>query len=246
MIRIKLITLSLLAALLFSCATTTPLSDKKKEGIDYIIEEIDLEDPELSIITYPKTSGYVKPMEVSRFAEKTKCFAAINANPFSQKNPVNPFSMARGIGIYVDEGKCILQPTEKYAALAFFRTEHGFKANVSSSQAALLSENPDYAVGGFWVILEGEKIYNFRDIKDFRSAAGISQDGTKLYLFAAKNMNYMECAHVMKSHGVYKALQLDGGSSSQLCIRGKKFQNLLIPRNPAVILGFKNNSSSKN
>ena len=237
------------AILLFSCATTSikpGTAANKKSGTDYIVEEIDLTDDSLEITTYPGKKGFVKPMEISRFARKKGCFAAINANPFIQKNRLNPFSEGKGIGLYVDNGQNILPPNEKYAAIAFFRAEHGFTANVSSSQAELLTQNPSFAVGGFWVILEGKTSYTFRDIKDYRSAIGISKDGTKLYLFAAKNMNYMECAELLKKHGAYKALQLDGGSSSQLYIRGKKFQNLLIPRNPAVILGFKNNSTPIN
>lgn len=63
------------AFLLFSCATTSikpGTAANKKSGTDYIVEEIDLTDDSLEITTYPGKKGFVKPLEVSRFARKKR------------------------------------------------------------------------------------------------------------------------------------------------------------------------------
>lgn len=105
--------------------------------------------------------------------------------------------------------------------------------NKFSSQSA-----PDFAFGGFWTILYDETIYNFKNIKDFRSAAALSKDGKTLYLFCGKKLSYQDCAKILKDCGAFCALQLDGGSSSQLYFCGKNKQKMLKSKNPAVIFGF--------
>lgn len=230
------ITTFAVATLLFSCAST-PKAGETPAG--YSIVSINLNYSNLEIVTWPKTDRWVNPYSVKKFAKKNDCFAAMNANPFNMKCYWNVLSKEHGIGIYVDNGQLYLEPNAHYAALAFFKTGNGFRAKVSSDQATLLEEKPDFAMGGFWQILEGDKIFQFEDIKDLRSAAGISQDGETLYLLSAKNMSYMECARILKNYGAYSAMEFDGGSSSQLVIDGQTKQKKIISRNPAVIFGFR-------
>ena len=137
------------------------------------------------------------------------------------------------------------EPQEKYAALAFFKEEIGYSAKIFDSQSEIQGKIPAFAVGGFWTILRGEKIYSFKDIKDFRSAAGISEDGKKLYLFCGKNLSYEETAKILKEKNVFCAMQLDGGPSSQLYYNGKNRQKSTKKQLPSVILGFSHKPNNK-
>lgn len=246
--------------LFFSCKTTSSIADSDEfqdvqnyaqnfsksiisitNTKSYFLAEIDLSDSDLKIKTYPKASGFSKPISVKKFAEKNGCFAAINANPFVTSSKLNPFySKRKPVGIYIDNFNEFSEAKEKYAAIAFFREETGYSAKIFDSQTELSKENPEFAVGGFWTILQDEKIYSFKDIKDFRSAAGISKDGKKLYLFCGKKLSYMETAKILQQKNVFCAIQLDGGSSSQFYFCGKNRQSAAKKRLPSVILGFSN------
>lgn len=240
------------SALFFSCATTKQISNSSCEEKfylekNYFLAEIDISSPELKIVSYPKKEGFHKPVSVKEFARKNGCFAAINANPFTEKSRLNPFFSGRKpIGIYTDGFKEYSAPEEKYAAIAFFKEETGYSARIYDSQAELSGKNPEFAAGGFWTILRGEEIRKFKDIKDYRSAIGISEDGRKIYLFCGKKLSYNDCAQILKSKNVFCAMQLDGGSSSQLYFCGKNRQKSAANRLPSVILGFSNISSRKN
>lgn len=230
-----LTTALLFAATLFSCSTTSGLQTHP----DYTITEINLQDPELQLITYPQKSGWTKPKTVQDFARQEKCFAAINTNPFHKKIKYLEHSRVQAIGIYVDHGELFAEPSDRYAGLAFFRDGQGYAAMLSDRQSDLLDKKPEVAVGGFWKILEGDTIYPFKDIKNYRSACGISKDGKTLYLFTGKKLSYQECAQILKDNGAWAAMQFDGGSSSQMVLNGKALQQMTASVAPAVILGFK-------
>lgn len=232
-------------ALLFSCKTTSSLADSSifdssvESGENYFLAEIDLSSSDLEIKTYPKAKGFSKPVSVKKFAEQNECFAAINANPFVTSSKLNPiFSKRKPVGIYIDSFTQYSEPQEKYAALAFFREETGYSAKIFDSQTEILKENPKFAVGGFWTILRGEKIHEFKNIKDFRSAVGISKDGRKLYLFCGKKLSYQDTAKILQQKNIFCAIQLDGGPSSQLYFCGKNRQKNIKKQPPSVIIGF--------
>ncbi|MEE0886289.1 MAG: phosphodiester glycosidase family protein [Treponema sp.] len=242
--------------LFFSCKTTSSLVESTNssageeffahEQKNYFIAEIDLSSPEIEIKTYPKAKGFSKPISVKKFAEQNNCFAAINTNPFITSSKLNPFfSKRKPVGLYVDNFSQFSEPQEKYAALAFFKEEIGYSAKIFDSQSEIQGKIPAFAVGGFWTILRGEKIYSFKDIKDFRSAAGISEDGKKLYLFCGKNLSYEETAKILKEKNVFCAMQLDGGPSSQLYYNGKNRQKSTKKQLPSVILGFSHKPNNK-
>lgn len=242
--------------LFFSCKTTSSLvesassSSEEKfsacEQKNYFFAEVDLSSPELEIKTYPKATGFSKPISVKKFAEQNECFAAINANPFVTNSKLNPFFAKRKpVGLYVDNFSQFSEPQKKYAALAFFKEETGYSAKIFDSQVKIQDEIPAFAVGGFWTILRGEKIHSFKDIKDLRSAAGISKDGKKLYLFSGKKLSYEETAKILKEKNVFCALQLDGGPSSQLYFNGKNRQKSAKKQLPSVILGFSHKPNNK-
>ncbi len=242
---------------IFSCKTTdikgdfyseeelsfvTKIVDKQK---NYFLAEINLSNPNLNIKTYPKQKDYFSAMSVKKFAKENDCFMAINANPFKVKSKLNPmFSKRRAIGLYIDDYVQYSSADEHYSFIAFFKEENGFSAKIYDSQKDFLrmkeeeSKNIFAAFGGFWTILRDEKIYNFKDIKDFRSAVGLSKDGKTLYVFCGKKLSYMQTAQILKKNGVYCAMQLDGGSPSELYYLKKTWQALKIKQMPAVILGF--------
>ncbi len=257
----KNLLIAVLAAcvLFFSCKTTSSLADSQEfaEGQyfsecttfsekNYFLAEIDLSSPELEIKTYPKAKGFSKPVSVKKFAEENKCFAAINANPFVTSSRLNPFfSKRKPVGIYIDNFNCFSEPQERYAVLAFFKEKTGYSAKIFDTQTEILNKKPEFAVGGFWTILRGEKIHEFKNIKDFRSAVGISKDGRKIYLFCGKKLSYQDTAKILQQKNVFCALQLDGGPSSQLYFCGKNRQKSLKKQLPSVIIGFSHKPNNK-
>lgn len=231
---------------LFSCATTKNFkedSEGKFSKLDYQIFTISLEDPDLIIVTNPKKEGFTPATSVKVFAQKKGCFAAINTNPFITERK-NPFSKVKPAGIYRDCGITYSESSKKYACIAFFKEEEGFKAQIFKSQEDALYEKAEIVLGGFWQILDGEKIYSFKDVKDFRSAAGLSRDGKTLYLFSGKKLSYMQCAEILKARGAYSAMQFDGGTSSAVYYEGKIFPKMIIRKKVSTILGFSNNKKS--
>lgn len=253
-----LIAVFVAATLFFSCKTTSSVAGLRDISCannfsataekNYFLVEIDLSSSELEIKTYPKNSGFSKPVSVKKFAEQNECFAAINANPFVTSSKMNPlFSKRKPVGLYVDNFTRFSEPQEKYAAIAFFKEENGYSAKILDSQTEIENEKtPAFAAGGFWTILRGEKIPGFKDIKDFRSAAGLSADGRKLYLFCGKKISYQDTAKILKEKNVFSALQFDGGPSSQLYFCGKNRQNSAKKQLPSVILGFANKTNNSN
>lgn len=238
--------------LFFSCKTTdfrTETDSFPSDAVqnvwqekNYFIAQINLDSQNIELKSYPKKSGWVKPKSVKSFAKENSCFAAINANPFEQKLRLNPFSKQKPIGIYIDSGTKYSPGVARYAAIAFYRNENrnGFYAKIFDEQTETEKtlESADFAFGGFWTILRGKEIYNFKDIKDYRSAAGLSQDGKSLFLFCGKKLSYKESAEILKEKGAYYALQFDGGSSSQFYFNGKNRQKKAKTRTPVVIFGF--------
>lgn len=230
---------------------------------NYFIAQINLDSQNLELKSYPKKSGWIKPKSVKSFAKENSCFAAINANPFEQKSRLNPFSKQKPIGIYIDSGTKYSPMEKRYAAIAFYKNENknGFYAKIfdeqietektqsgkkikensslsSQTESEKILESADFAFGGFWTILRSKEICDFKDIKDHRSAAGLSKDGKSLFLFCGKKLSYKESAEILKEKGAYYALQLDGGSSSQFYFNGKNRQKKAKTRTPVVIFGF--------
>ena len=234
-----------LSLLIFSCKTTSILKTKETDKT-YIIQEINLEEPDLEIISYPKSQEWEKGLSIKKFARKNNCFAASNANPFKAKSNLNLFSNQKAVGIYIDNYTVYSEALPQYSGIAFYREEKGYSAKIFDTQTGINSTGAAFAFGGFWTILKEEKIYNFKDIKDFRTVLGLSKDGKIIYLMYAEKMSYMDCALILKEMNVDTALQMDGGNSSQVFINDKSFHKKGLKRNPSVILGFTKKSLLKN
>ena len=223
----------LLVLLITSCRTSSGLISKNPQvSVSYTIEKIDLTEADLQLLT---NAPDFTPLYPKTFARKSGAELVINTTPFKKNG--SP------VGLVIYKGKVLAPAQKKYAALAFFREESGFRAEIFDSQTELFekyseSNLPELAMGGFWTILREGREYEFLDRKDFRTAVGICDGGKRLLILVGKKLSYGDCAKIFKEAGAEVAMEVDGGSSSQMVIKGK---NLLpgIKRKVPVVLGFK-------
>ena len=198
----------------------------RTNAISYTIVRINLESPHLEITTLKSSNRW-----------QNSC------SPFHIKNSILPWSKGIAIGLVISEKKVLVEPNETYSALAFYRDENsGFwSAKIFDRQTDVFQEEklPCEASGGFWTILRDGKIRMFGNSRDCRSAVATSDSGKTLYVFAGKNLTYGECALIFERLGCEVAMQFDGGSSSQLVVRGKNTVYQTIPRRVVAIVGFR-------
>lgn len=216
-----------------------------KFGIKYQLVEINLSAPELEItLMNPKRlekARWLKTKSVESFANETSSVVAINTTPFLAKHKKNPFSSAFPVGIQIIDGKTIIEPNEKYAAIAFFKkSEGGYDAKIFESQAQIPTQDkvPDIATGGFWTILKEGKAIEFKKIRNIRAAAALKDDGKTLFLLAGYDFTYNECAEFFKKLNAENAMQFDGGNSTNLVINGKSVLSYGIKRRIPAAIGF--------
>ena len=215
----------------------------RTNAISYTIVRINLESPHLEIVTLKSSNRWQNSCSVKSFAKKSDTLVAINTSPFHIKNSILPWSKGIAIGLVISEKKVLVEPNETYSALAFYRDENsGFwSAKIFDRQTDVFQEEklPCEASGGFWTILRDGKIRMFGNSRDCRSAVATSDSGKTLYVFAGKNLTYGECALIFERLGCEVAMQFDGGSSSQLVVRGKNTVYQTIPRRVVAIVGFR-------
>ena len=214
----------------------------------YHVVKVDLANPLLEIVCYPNSStkitkeGSFAGMTTAAFAKKYDCALAINASPFQGR-----LLKKKIVGIHLTDGKLISQANPKYSAIAFTK-EDGCRAQIIQNQSDQLPAGTSFAFGGFFTVLkDGQVLYSFADIYDTRSGVGLSQDGKTLYLLVIEaehhsrsiGLTYPKCGEIFKALGCSDALELDGGSSTNLCINGKSVLNYRPHRIVANSFGFK-------
>ncbi|MCR4579587.1 MAG: phosphodiester glycosidase family protein [Treponema sp.] len=180
--------------------------------------------------------------KTSAFSRQEDCLVAVNATPFGGRNGKWDFAAKIGsvrqlVGVHIDRSFMIARPVESYAALIFRASDEdasSYVAEIVDSQKADAFENCDYAFGGFFTVLRDGQVKDFSvRTHDSRSGAGISADGKVLYLLVVEGENarkseglsYPQCGEIFKALGCDDALEFDGGSSSQLFIKGKNVMN---------------------
>ncbi len=215
----------------------------QQENLVYHIATIQLNHPEISIgATAPvHSSMYTTLGETTKsFAKKTGAYLAINASPFSY--PATRLSSKRTIeGAYIHSGVLASPVNSNYAALCFTKEKKAFIVN---EQTVENTQDAYYAFSGFWTILENKTIYDFKDIKDARTAVGISEDGFMLYILTveknsrSRGLSFMECAQILKNSGASTALQLDGGNSTNLIFPTLPHQSVYSRRKVANNIAF--------
>lgn len=213
----------------------------KKHKVMYEVVRIDLTNGYLNIFNMKSKNEWQKSTTVKAFAKKNNADIAINTSPFYIKTYILPWSKSKPCGIVLSEGKVLVEPNERYCGIAFYKNTNGWRAKIFDNQKDILTNDANdlrEACGGFWTILRNGQIRQFENIKDVRSAVATANDGKVLYLFAGKNLTYMECAEIFLRLNADVAMQFDGGSSTQLVIKNKNRIPQSIQRSVCAILGF--------
>ena len=225
---LRAVIFSLIVFLSVSCQTTqVQFSESSQTSASYIIEKIDLTSPDLQILT---NAPDFKPVMPRTFAKKNGAGIVINTTPF--KKDGTP------VGLLMDDGNIYSLAVKKYADLAFYKEENGWRAQIFDSQEEIdLSGEkvPFIAAGGFWTILRDGKEYEFIDRKDYRIAVGLCNGGKTLLSMCGKKLSYGDCAKIFKELGAETAMQFDGGRSAQMVINGKNTLKGIRRKVPAVL-----------
>ena len=184
-----------------------------------------------------------REVNAADFAASEQPVVLINATPFDKEGDL--------VGIHREGGAQLSEPVARYAAIAFRGGEGdraGELARIFVSQSAPeLTEFPN-AFGGFFTVLEGAEIrQDFIARSDSRSGAGLSADGSTLFLLVvegerpqqSRGLSYPQCAEIFLAMGCRDALEFDGGGSAELCINGKSVLSYKVRRVHGNCFGFK-------
>ncbi|MBP5402227.1 MAG: phosphodiester glycosidase family protein [Treponema sp.] len=208
--------------------------------------KIDLTDSNLKISSYPPPADFpVKDLRPEFLAENNDI--VINTVPYSQK--IKPFSKKIPAGILYTHSVQFSKPLERYCALCVYITPDGYRCKIEQTQTAITEDkkNSLYCVhGGFWQIIKDGIHIDFKDIKDSRTAVGISKDEKTLYILivegekksVSKGLSYGDCADIFDCFGVFNAMEFDGGSSTTLYINGKNALSYHKKTSLPAFLGF--------
>ncbi len=210
---------------------------------------IDLHCPNLTAIAYP-TPEQMAGKEVftgkttRQFLRETGAVVAVNATPF--KAPLTQLLPSRQLeGLYINRGRLLSPPVSRYSAVCLWQQEDRLRAAIISDQTMYPPET-ELALGGFFTIIEEGEIQDFPACSlDSRLALGITQDQRYLFILYVEGekkkeslgLTYEESALVLKAAGAWNALQMDGGGSASLSVRGRE-TGRRGQRRAANILGF--------
>ena len=194
--------------------------------------KIDLAAPSLQIVVKggaEDTEGGTDrtlSVKVSSFVSANGLTAGINAAPFDIATSKEGQPL-KNIGIVVSGGRLITPTNPRYDALVFYKDG---KAAIVNQAAIKSTENIENAVGGFHhILVNGEPAERTlsRENREPRSAAGISADGKYLYLLVIDGRRAdsgggteKETALLLLALGSWNGLNLDGGGSTALALRG--------------------------
>jgi exopolysaccharide biosynthesis protein len=188
---------------------------------------IDLASPNTRIVVSGGTANQSGSLSarVSSFVRGNNLIAGINALPFDiitsrEGQPI------KNLGLVISGGKLISPANPYYDALVFYK--NGNAAIVKQSETGPI-ENIENAAGGFYRILaSGEAAQRTQNREDRhpRSAAGISANGTYLYLLVidgrrsdSGGATERETSLLLRAIGSWNGINFDGGGSSALAMR---------------------------
>ncbi len=244
--------------LFFSCKTTQNLISSSvtvesdsiewkqlQNGIElsennyFSIVKLYLDTPDLNLI-YNKTSNkWQKAIDVKKFAKEQDLTIAINTVPFETKSVIQQTTV-KPVGTIIEDSVQKNPSLSRYCGIQFYLNEkQKLRAKIYSNQLSIPVKNTVYAAGGFWQILNDEEIYQFKDIKDYRTAVATNKTEDVLYLLWGKNLSFMDCACILKEAGAYTAMEFDGGSSSCMYIKNKKYHKAFPSKKICAALGFR-------
>ena len=184
---------------------------------------IDLADPDIRFLVTPQNGGKDKEtdaLKTSSFLVHHGCQVAVNASPFA------PVANQEGepqdiLGLSVSEGDQYSNQHPKFGSLIITKDN-----KVSMSEPPLDASTAHNAVGGFMMLLEDGENAGTGGERHPRTAAGVSKDGTRLYLVVidgrqpdrSVGTSTAETAEWMRYLGAFTALNLDGGGSAALAV----------------------------
>lgn len=197
--------------------------------------KIDLDTPDLALEILPDQENY-KSDYLQNTAKKHNAVIAINTSPYTSKKKV--------VGVTKTNNREITPPNQRYAALCF--SEEPLRAHIVNSQTEEALNCYPFATGGFFTIIDQGQIITFKKFKHSRTAAGTSDQGRFLYLFAASpkfnladndGMTFEDCAEILLELGCDNALQFDSGHSTGLYLNGRLLEKPFPQRKvPAVLI----------
>lgn len=218
------------------------------ETTEYVIEDykvqwacvrIDLNTPGLKITATPQSTPdgkryHADKMDLNSIAglpeDSVTTSIVVNTTPFDMKDSNYP-----PVSIVKIDGQEICPMNDYYSALGLEPSQDGIRAAIIKNQNEEELAPYQYAFGGFFWILDEEEMPEFAKFKRSRTACGINEYGSVLYLFATcgincptgrDGLNFEECARILKELGCYQAMEFDGGHSTALTVNGK---NLIKP-----------------
>jgi len=195
--------------------------------IEFWALRIDLGSPKTRIVVSGGTANQNGSLSarVSSFVRSNNLIAGINALPFDiitsrEGQPI------KNLGLVISGGKLVSPANPYYDALVIYK--NGNAAIVKQSEIGSI-ENIENAVGGFYKILasgEATQRTQNRDDRHPRSAAGISANGTYLYLLVVDGRRSdsggateKETSLLLRAIGSWNGINFDGGGSSALAMR---------------------------
>ena len=208
----------------------------KSENIKWACVKVDLYKP-WNVVAEPEIKNLGKKFFLNDFSQKYNTLVSINTVPFrKEKKSFFPISIVK------INGEIISPLNERYCALGLKKqtvqsenlsekTIDILCASIVKNQNEHFIEEFDYVFGGYFVILEQNKVFEYEKYRNARSAIGISEDGRFLYFFGVcgvndpfgnSGMSYEECALVMRKLGCYSAMEFDGGHSAGLMVKNKE------------------------
>ena len=232
--------------------------EARNPSVRYHCVKINLNAATIAITAYPASKAdFIAGAEeashtfigkrTADFAKESGATIALNGAPFSG-NASSVFSLLtskrKTIGTHILQQQELGNPTSRYGALVLQQHEHGFYASIIDQQTEALLTNATFAFGGFWTILRNDETLSFAAIRTARTACGIADNGTTLYLLAVEGkrksvgLSYAECAAIFKALHCDCAMEFDGGGSTELCINGKSVISYRVTRKNGVSWGF--------
>lgn len=193
----------------------------------------------VSIIITPELQFSVLPTKtfISHFAYINNSTIAINGTPFNRKT-LEP------VGIIIQDEVLLSPPEKSYAALVIHNSN---KVEIVQNQFDIKPENTKVAMGGFYTIIkDGKPFGTYQDIKDSRTAIGISSKDNIMYILVvegefyckSEGLSFAECGDILLKLKVDDAIQMDGGGSTSLCIAKRNVLSYKSLRKTAINLSI--------
>lgn len=199
----------------------------------------------------------------AQFAARTQCAVAVNATPFTRSGQLAGIHKEAGVLLSQPVARYGAIAFKLSGNGGVSRAGYGESgdlgqadevggpgcvARIFASQVDGEIEDFDYAFGGFFVVLrDGLVCTEFIRRGDSRTGLGLSADGRILYFLVvegewqdrSRGLSYPQCGEIFKAMGCSQALELDGGSSSELCINGKSVLSYKVHSRQVNSFGFR-------